>query len=215
MSSESIEKVLELAPQMRHSYFQLSHFVIGKEPTVQGKMWQCLRELQARKEATDSIRMQIEEIKDNLDLLDIQNHKEEEEAITTTDELKNAILQREQIIKKRKYARQKTILMNSLYKLEKELQYAEEESKFFLQTFHQLQKIEPLKDYDDVDAQQEYWSEKAMQEINLKLLLCQPINIETARTILQLNDNAPVKIQFIKMLNHRQACIEGAKCQKD
>jgi len=55
----------------RHSYFQLKYFLIGKEPTNQSKMWQCLRELKSRKESLKSILLEREDLKDKLELLDI------------------------------------------------------------------------------------------------------------------------------------------------
>ena len=76
--TEKLEKMVEQAPENRHSYFQLKYFVIGKEPTLQAQMWQCLRELQARKETIDSLALEIEDTKDQIELLDVE--KEEEHA---------------------------------------------------------------------------------------------------------------------------------------
>ena len=81
--SNILEKIQELFPKdlelsSRHSYFQLQYFLIGKEPTNQSKMWQCLRELKSRKDNLESIDLQIEEEKDNLEfqklsLLELEN----------------------------------------------------------------------------------------------------------------------------------------------
>ena len=45
----------------RHSYFQLKYFLIGKEPTLQSKMWQCLRELKTRNESITNMDLELEE----------------------------------------------------------------------------------------------------------------------------------------------------------
>jgi len=47
---EEMHKILEKSPSERHSYFKLRYFLIGKETTHQGKMWQYIRELKYRKE---------------------------------------------------------------------------------------------------------------------------------------------------------------------
>ena len=74
--ARKMEKMVEQAPENRHSYFQLKYFVIGKEPTLQAQMWQCLRELQARKETLDGITLEIDDTKDQIELLDLEREKE-------------------------------------------------------------------------------------------------------------------------------------------
>ena len=61
---EKISELLKNEVVSRHSYFQLKYFLIGKEPTNQAKMWQCLRELKARQEILNSVDLQLEEEKD-------------------------------------------------------------------------------------------------------------------------------------------------------
>ena len=185
---QKIDEVLKYVPESRHSYFQLKYFVIGKEPTIQAKLWKCLRELQVRKETIDDLLLSIEDQKDELELLEIRQAKEE-----PTD--------REQIIRKRQLERKRTKLLKSIEKLELDVKYATQEARFFLQAFEGLLKIEELKDYDDLEAQKEYWNESITQQINLKMLLQQPLDIELAKTALALHDDAPVKNQLIKLLN--------------
>lgn len=48
--SNNLEEILKKVPSARHSYFQMQHFVLGNEPTIQGKLWQCLLELKTKKE---------------------------------------------------------------------------------------------------------------------------------------------------------------------
>jgi len=45
-----MNKVLENDIVNRMSFFQLQHFIVNKEPTLQSKMWQCIREIRTRKD---------------------------------------------------------------------------------------------------------------------------------------------------------------------
>ena len=69
--SDIMEEMRDLLSQQeisqRHSYFQLKYFLIGKEPTYQSKMWQCLRELRNRVESLDNMSLEIDELKDKID----------------------------------------------------------------------------------------------------------------------------------------------------
>ena len=80
MSSENeiyleAEELLKNEVVDRHSFFQLKYFVVGKEPTMQAKMWRCLTELKTRKEAIDIINLEIEETKDTIELLNIEEKR--------------------------------------------------------------------------------------------------------------------------------------------
>ena len=72
---ERINKILENELSERHSYFQLKYFIIGKEPTLQGKMWQCIRELGSRKDSLNAIEIQNHELNDKKELIDIKIEK--------------------------------------------------------------------------------------------------------------------------------------------
>ena len=69
--SDIMEEMRDLLSQQeisqRHSYFQLKYFLIGKEPTYQSKMWQCLRELRNRVESLDNMSLEIDELKDKIE----------------------------------------------------------------------------------------------------------------------------------------------------
>lgn len=211
MSSEAlkkqIEEVLEKAPESRHSYFQLKYFVLGKEPTTQAQMWQALRELQTRKETIDSLEINIEDTVDNIEMLEVQREKDKHMIFRSFQcpELPKEIKDKEWAIKERQHARQKETLKKTLKQLEKRLQFAWQEARFFLQAFEALSKIEPLKDYDDLESQKEYWNERVTQHINLKSLLQQPLDIEIVQTALALPSDSPIKIQTVNTLHH----IEG------
>jgi len=187
---QRISQVLKNEPVDRHSFFQLKHFVVGKEPTHQAKLWRCIKELKSRQEAIESIRLELEQNADTEKLAVIKKHK-----ITNTMEdgdEKNIVLR----MQDRKIASLAKTHKNLTIKLKN----AEEEANFFVQSFEELSKLEPLLNYDDVGAQTEYWSQKLTQEINLRMLLRQPIDTELVKTILAMDDAAPVKTQIQNML---------------
>ena len=193
--ARKMEKLVEQAPENRHSYFQLKYFLIGKEPTLQAQMWQCLRELQARKDTLDGMDLEIEDVKDQLELLGLEVEKNQKwQPANTLDE-------KSKEINHRRLNRQEKGLRKTLMQLEKRHKFAMQEARFFVQAFESLEKIEPLKDYDDLDAQQEYWNEVISQKINLKMLLQQPLDSELVQTALALHDNAPIKTQITQMLD--------------
>jgi hypothetical protein len=53
----------------RHSFFQLQHFVIDMEPTVQGKLHACLRELKTRRLSLESMQLESQDLQDKQSLL--------------------------------------------------------------------------------------------------------------------------------------------------
>lgn len=222
MSSEhelyqKMEEVLKQSPENRHSYFQMKYFVIGKEPTTQGQMWQCLRELQSRKATIDSLSLSIEETKDQIELQEIEQAKElhriDHPNFITDTGFPEALKEREKIIKCRQYERKKQQLQISLTQLEESLRFAWQEAKFFLQMFEAIRRVVPLREYDDLEAQKEYWNERIGQQINLKLLLQQPLDIELVNTALALHEDAPIRLQTEKTLDHIKGQMNQLKEQ--
>lgn len=182
-----IDELMEFVPEARHSYFQLKYFVIGKEVTHQAKLWQCLKELAVRKEVIDSAMLQIEEMKDRIELLEIRKIKKGKN--TSLDN-------REWVIRCRQIERKKTALHLSIKKLEENKTFALQEARFFVQAFEALNNIEPLKDYDDFESQQEYHSAHLAQQINLKMLLKEPLNTELVKTALAMPEESSLRQQI-------------------
>lgn len=195
-----INEVLKQEVSQRHSYFQLKYFVIGKEPTVQSKMWQCLREIKTRKESLDAIELEIEDTKDKLELLHISIEK-----IDLTHPSDSAITQRENKIKIRQIERQKKAIHANTLQLIERKKWLEEESRFFLDTFKSLLLIEPLKHFDDLESQKQYWGERLSQKLNLKMLTHNQLDIEMVETILALPEDMPIKRNTLKTLELRHA----------
>lgn len=210
MSMENLmDEVLKREITSRHSFFQLKYFVIGKEPTYQAKMWQCLRELKARKDSLTAIDFEIENTKDNIELLEIQI--EEHNTILppwNTENLQGADYShpddRKHAIKIRQLERHLKSTEHSLVQLEERKKWLLQEAQFFLEFYKSLEKVEALKDFDDLDAQKEYWGEKLSQKINLKMLMQSPLDIEMIETIIALPDDIPVKKQIVGRLNTMQ-----------
>ena len=210
MSTENMSLIQELDNVLgqeitpRHSYFQLKYFVIGKEPTIQSKMWQCLRELKSRKESLESIDLEAEETKDKLELIDIAIEKANEDKLKIQG---HVLLEKEIAIKIRQYERQKQAALNSLKQLATRKKGIEEESIFFIETFKNLQKIEPLKNFDDLEAQTQYWTERLSQKLNLRMLTHNNIDTELIETIVSLPDELPIKKQTLATLSLRHATM--------
>lgn len=189
---ETMNSLLENEVVQRHSYFQLKYFTIGKEPTLQAKMHRCLTEIKACKTTIDSILLEIEETKDKISLLEL-DIKEIHNKIGIDGPERNEIYLRQG-------KRKKISLDKSLHELQEKLHYIEEESKFFVNTFLEISEIEPLKPYDDLDCQKEYWNYRLSQELKLKILLQQPINAELIQTILSLPADSEVRTSTEQLL---------------
>jgi hypothetical protein len=204
MSTELIKKMDDLLKNdvvSRHSYFQLKYFLIGKEPTNQAKMWQCLRELKLRKDNLKNLLLQIEEEKDKLELHEINIIKLNKLKDQEIDE----ITAKELVVKQRQLNRAVEGVKNTILDLQEKQRFIEEECEFFLQTYKNIEKIEPIKNFDDIDAQKEYWGTKLLEKMNLKILLENNIDIELVETVLSLPDDIPIKQQVLNKLNALQA----------
>ena len=227
MSSENeiyleAEELLKNEVVERHSFFQLKYFVIGKEPTVQSKMWRCLTELKTRKEAIDSINLEIEETKDTIELLNIEEKRLENinkknttvghcgvSVESKTQAVEIECFEQELKIKKRQIKRTKEGVSKSIDTLYKKLKFTQEEAAFFNKSFKQLNQIEELKPFDDYDSQKVYWNEKLSQEFDLKVLLHKTPDVELVKTILALTDDLEIKKTTVRSLQNTQRIISS------
>lgn len=185
----------------RHSFFQLKYFLIGKEPTVQSKMWQCLRELRQRRESLDAIELERDEVKDKIALIDISMLK-----LTAAygDENQPELDRREFEIRIRQSERQKKALVKNLEDLDDKERWLNDECLFFVETFKNLEKVEPLRPFDDIEAQSQYWNEKLTQKANIKMLTQNTIDSELVETIVALPNDLPIKKHTLQNLNIKQ-----------
>ena len=185
----------------RHSFFQLKYFLIGKEPTVQSKMWQCLRELKQRRESLDAIELERDEVKDKISLIDISMLKL---TVAYGDENQPELDRRELEIRIRQSDRQKKALAKNLEDLDDKERWLKDECLFFVETFKNLEKVEPRRPFDDIEAQSQYWNEKLTQKANIKMLTQNTIDSELVETIVALPNDLPIKKHTLQNLNIKQ-----------
>lgn len=184
----------------RHSFFQLNNFIIGKEPTLQAKLWQCAREINARLESHDCIKEEIETAFENFEILEMRILRAKKTIEEQTCPYKKRILE----IKIKKLERNLSKKDNVVEKLNKKLKMLQEELDYFVRTFLEIEKIEKIKKFDDIHAQNEYWSAKLGADLNLRFLLNLPTDLELCKTILALPDSSSVKLQLLNALKEVQ-----------
>lgn len=198
---QEIDLLLKHEVVTRHTFFQLKHFLIDNQPTLQAQLWQCLTELQVRNNDIKAIKLQIDESNDHKELLDI--------------EIEKIILanmgDKERAIRIRQVNRQKVGLDDTIKSLQQKLKFAEEEAEFFVKYFKTLEEREPLRAKDDLQAQLEYWNLKLKRELELNLLTGK-LDVEVIKTILSLPDDQLVKketLQFFEKMKDQHKKIEA------
>jgi len=201
---KEIDEIIEKEVVNRHSLFQLKYFVVLKEPTTQARLHICLRELASRRESMKAAELEIEELQDNKALLALEIEgwrRQSDPSGKFGIEDENADLKEEERkIQIRKLERKERSINKTIGSLEKKLREAGEEANFFAEAYQTLEKVEPLKPFDDPHAQIEFWNEKLSQEVQLRLLLRKPLDLEMIKTILCLDDQMPIKQETVKML---------------
>jgi hypothetical protein len=201
---KEIERITSNDLKDRHSFFQLHFFLIGKEPTNQAKLWRCVRELKTRKESIEALKLEIDDVNDDVSLINI----ELQENAPTKGDVKAEILFR-------KLERKKTAALTRLSTLSARMDSLEEECAFIVKAFNSLEQLEKLQPHDDINAQKEYWNEKLGQEFNLRLLFGLPPDLELIKTILALNADAPVKVDTLNFIESMQKRIENENKNKE
>lgn len=192
----------------RHSLFQLQCFVLAKEPTIQGKLQQCLREIKSRKITLDSLDLEIAEQEDKLILLDLDLEEINE---VEANNKRNTIRKEVQL---RSLERKRQSILASVEELKKREKDTSEELLFFCSAFDQLNKKEKLKSWDDPDVQKEYWDQKLHFEVNTRLLLRQLPDIELMKSIQCLHDDSRLKQKCLEMLRTQQPAGENPTLKK-
>ncbi len=139
--------------------------------------------------------MEIDNIKDNMELLQIQIDRFTAEMVNL-DETWD-LRRKELEINIRKAYREQSGGEYTVRQLKDKRKWIQEEIRFFLEAYESLVKVEPLKPFDDLESQTEMWNARLLEKINLKMLLQSPLDIELAETILALPDKTPVKDQII------------------
>lgn len=201
-----LEKAKKIAEECRipgcHSDFQIENFIIGKETSIYGKMWQCVREIQARCENLENCESDAEELDDNLSLAQISLRKLELRTVfESSEELQKLQDDRKNIlIKKQKRKISKIIKAQSILARKKEEILKEIET--FTQIFLKLTENKEYLPYNNTLAQTEYWNNKFDHDLNLAAMFGLPANIELIKSCLALPDDTKVKKQIVGVLNN-------------
>ena len=186
----------------RHSFFQLKYFLLGKEPTHQSRLWQCLREIDARKDSWESILLEIDDVKDDLKIFDLSLEK-----LELKKQFKNLHNEKIHEIKISKLKRKKFCTDKNLDKLIIKKKNLLEEIDFFLKSYKNLEQAEALKPFDDLESQKDYWGQKLLQKLNLRKVMGVAPDLDVLETILLLPDDVPIKQQTLLEINKRHEFI--------
>ena len=160
----------------------------------------------------------MDDLRDDLELSEIDTarmrlHPPESKDCSEED---MKLSQRQYEIQLNKRLRHKKSIERNINTMNARLKDAQEEATFFLRSYKILEQFEPLKPFDDFDSQAAFWNEKFSEEVNLRGLLGQPVNFELAKSILSLNNNAPIKKQIVNTLECKQkAIIAQLEAQKE
>ncbi len=214
---EQLDKTLDRRVVNRHSLFQLKHFVIGKEPTNQRRLWRCLEEMKVRREGLLSLKTQMEDTQDNIELTRIKLERLENDYMSTTSptEQEGQLRQKEYIIHGRKLTRDIERMGAAMRKLAEQYHEQSEEAEFFLKAFQHLEKREKLRPFDDFDAQLEYWNERFGQALNTRVLLQLPLDAELVQSAMALPEGSPVRKQVVTLLENQHKQFQALKAKAE
>jgi ElaB/YqjD/DUF883 family membrane-anchored ribosome-binding protein len=176
-----------------HSNFQIRNFIIGKESSPIAKLWQCIRELQARQETIDALENDYKDLLDNIEIakLDLQELEESVEEVIT--EKLGILHNKKKTIQIRKQNRNIERLHKSKNNLDNQRNNILKEMRVLIEEFDNLTAECPYKDFDDESAQLEYWTEKFQKEIVLTQTLGLPPNPELLKSCLALPENSELR----------------------
>lgn len=202
MSSETIDSVAALVGSSgvsgRHTFYQLKHFVLGKEVTTQAKMWKCIRELEARLGSARSILNGVAEAEDDLKILDIRAQ------VLEKKKSKSPLHREYKEIRRRKLDRRMLALRESVSDMHRRLSETEEEMRFFLGAYRQMEAMEPLRPHDDPEANASYWDQNFAQELQLRMMLQRPLDTELVKCILAMHEGSAVRGELLGILDQIQ-----------
>ena len=179
-----------------HSEFQIKNFIIGKEASDIGKLWQCVKEIQVRKENLDVLNVDLEETKDNLELA---KYEKQEIELETNDEKgeMGKIFEAKKEIRIRKQQRKINKIEKSIETLLQQKENILFETGVFVQEFEEVSKNCVYKDYNDAQAQLQFWHSKFDSEIFFTKALGHPLSPELVKSCLALPSGSPLR-QFLE-----------------
>jgi hypothetical protein len=189
----------------KHSDFQIENFIVGKEVDVNGKIWQCLREISARKDSLEAVELEIQQINDNIELNDIKKQKLLLKTIKNNN-IKE-LNEKERQIKLNGYKRNEITFINTLNKLVEKKEGILSETKKFVEIFENLIELNGYKDFDNDEAQINYWNNKFGYELDVNNLLGYNLNPDLVKSIMALPKNSKLKISLENTIKERQKIL--------
>jgi DNA repair exonuclease SbcCD ATPase subunit len=163
-----------------HSNFQIENFIIGKETSEIGKAWQILREINVRIENLKNAKEEIEETKDNLELANLDLEEETNKELNDLNEIN---LKKKEITL-RKANRKINKIQAVLQKLQENKESIFQELEVFVNLFKKLSENGVIREFNDPEAQLEYWQQKLTAEVVISQFLGLPINPEVIKSCL-------------------------------
>jgi predicted RNase H-like nuclease (RuvC/YqgF family) len=203
---QEMDAILQNEIAERHTFYQLKFFVLGAEPTVQGKLHCCLRELRSRRLSLDAMSREMEELKDQNTLLKIQidriaeEHATDENGLDLVDDEAIERFEKEREIEIRSLKRKLKANEYAIFEIQRKLKYVIEECQFFVSAWEQLTQEEKLLPWDSIEVQKEYWDAKLGREFRTRLILGQPLDNELVKAIEELHDDAPTKQAVLQLM---------------
>jgi hypothetical protein len=163
--------------------------------------------LQARKETIDNFDKELKDVEDNLELMDLKIERIDrtikKEASSNSEDTDLNIKECE--INIRKLQREKSCLIQSACKVKKKYDGILEEINYLVSGYEKItSQYEEMKKIDDEQAQKEMWNEKLLEEFNLRVIFNRPFDTDFIKTVMCLNDDAPVKKHVIALIENIQ-----------
>jgi hypothetical protein len=191
----------------KHSNFQIENFIVGKEVDNNGKIWQCIRELSARKESLDALSLELQDVSDNIELnkikiqkLELKNKKESNVEIKQLKE-------KEKQIKIKKLKRNEIVLNNTDKKLNEKKLSILAETDIFIKLLEDLVNKYGYKEFDDTEAQIGYWNNKFGYELEINASLGYNLNPDLLKSIMALPKNSSIRISLENTIKERQKIL--------
>lgn len=205
-----MDKILLNDVVERHTFYQLKFFVLGAEPTVQAKLQCCLRELKSRRLQLEAISREVEDLRDQNTMLQLEVERITNEEPTDADGMDLADkaslerFERDREIELRGVKRRINANSRQLFELQRKFKFVSEECQFFVTAFGQLEAEEKLKPWDDLDVQKEYWDTKLGNELRTRIILGQPLDSELVRAINELHDDSKTKQTVLQLMQKQE-----------
>lgn len=151
--------------------FQIEHFILNREPTLQAKMRRCVDEIEVRDGEIEAIKDQLDEFSDKL------AEAPQENSEMTLREVSSAKKRQDRVTRQ---------VSRSKVKIEKRLAAVSRERKFLSDSLDKYLQVEPMRDWESDTVQAEYWVAKISQEIDFRLSCGMPLDLELVKTAMTL-----------------------------